>query len=55
LPPIRAADGVERRRAEADLHLHPPGSGTRLGIDRDEDGCLDGDPALEDAATSCGG
>ena len=34
----------------------PPGSGVRLGIDRDEDGCLDGDdPKPEDAATGCSG
>jgi YVTN family beta-propeller protein len=33
----------------------PPGSGTRIGIDRDEDGCLDHeDPAPDDALVVCG-
>ena len=34
----------------------PPGSGMRLGIDRDQDGCADGDdPAPADAAAGCAG
>jgi hypothetical protein len=34
----------------------PPGSSVRLGIDRDQDGCLDADdPQPDDPGTGCGG
>jgi hypothetical protein len=44
------------RRQELTWTCVPPGSGVRLGIDRDEDGCLDGDdPKPEERGTTCSG
>jgi hypothetical protein len=55
------SDGDLRARAQLPGQEHtwtcvPPGSGVRLGIDRDEDGCLDADdPQPDDPGTGCGG
>jgi len=49
---LRAQAGVAEQ--ERTWTCVPPGSGVRLGIDRDEDGCLDGDdPEPEDRTAGC--
>ena len=59
---MEAILGDAQLRAQADVPGQertytcvPPGSGLRMGIDRDADGCLDGDdPAPDTPGPACG-